>query len=1073
MSEPDQSLTPAEHAEALASAESVQEIYAALAPEVLDADLEAPVEVVGDDVLNRQVVHAVLVAHDGSRWLPRTLDSLSHLTLAPATVTAVDTGSKDSTPDLLAQSPLVTSVTTLPREAAFTSAVAHAVAQVPVAGSSPEPGGDAEAGAEWLWLLHDDCAPHPDCLRRLLAMAIEHDAAVVGPKVLDWEGRRRLVEMGLTITGSGRRHTGLERDERDQGQHDDRLDVLAVGTAGMLVRRDVWQSLGGLDPQIEMFRDDVDFGWRARLAGHRVVVAPRALLEHAAAASHGRRRLSMTRERAPLVDRRNAVHVLVANAGRWAFVPAVLRVVVGSLLRSVGFVLGKVPGLAWDEASAVSGALRPGRLRQARRWRARLPRTGSAAGLRPTLGTQLRQAFDNASGLLAGTGAGEDVRAARRRVLDVDLGEDEVEEPFEPVSLLTRASGLPGLWLVAVATLLTLVSARTVLFGGRLSGGALLPAPDQAGAWWSAYLASWHPVGLGSGVGAPPYLPVLSGVSVPLFGQSSAVVTLLVLGSVPLATASAWWALRAVTASLWVRLWGAVTYAVVVLGTGAVAAGRLGTCVAAVLVPLLGRAVVAALRPQAPLRRAWGAALLLALTAAFAPVTWPVVAVAAALGAVTLSRSLGSLLRWLVVVAVPAALLAPWLPQLAARPELLVSEPGLTGRGGELSDPALPSWYPALLAPGGPGSLPVGVLAALPVLALLGLLVTRSVSVRLGWVVGLTAIAAGVLTARVAVSTPLGQGSAAGWPGPAVVLAGAGLVVAVVVGIGPTARRAGRVVGAALVVLAVATTGVGATLGLVSSTVDPLERTDPTLLPVYVAEEAAGPDRVRTLVLRAEGAEQTRSLRYTVLRQDGARLGDAEVADPDEAVLLADVVADVLAGRGAASTGRLGAFGIRYVYVPEPADGGLIDALDGQAGLSRASAPDGGAIWRVDGTTARVRLLTAEQTSDEPVGQAVPSGRVEVSTTIDSPDASQLVLAELDDAGWTATLDGEPLSRTTHGGGLVAFDLPSGTGELVVVHGDPQRRWLLVAQAVALGVTLVLMVPSLAGRRESLEESLL
>jgi hypothetical protein len=255
--------------------------------------------------------------------------------------------------------------------------------------------------------------------------------------------------------------------------------------------------------------------------------------------------------------------------------------------------------------------------------------------------------------------------------------------------------------------------------------------------------------------------------------------------------------------------------------------------------------------------------------------------------------------------------------------------------------------------------------------------------------------------------------------------------------------------------------------------VDPLERTDPTLLPVYVAEEAAGPDRVRTLVLRAEGAEQTRSLRYTVLRQDGARLGDAEVADPDEAVLLADVVADVLAGRGAASTGRLGAFGIRYVYVPEPADGGLIDALDGQAGLSRASAPDGGAIWRVDGTTARVRLLTAERTSDEPVGQAVPSGRVEVSTTIDSPDASQLVLAELDDAGWTATLDGEPLSRTTHNGGLVAFDLPSGTGELVVVHSDPQRRWLLVAQAVALGVTLVLMVPSLAGRRESLEESLL
>ena len=40
----------------------------------------------------------------------------------------------------------------------------------------------------------------------------------------------------------------LDEDEIDQGQHDDREDVLAVGTAGMLVRPAVWDELGGTDP---------------------------------------------------------------------------------------------------------------------------------------------------------------------------------------------------------------------------------------------------------------------------------------------------------------------------------------------------------------------------------------------------------------------------------------------------------------------------------------------------------------------------------------------------------------------------------------------------------------------------------------------------------------------------------------------------------------------------------------------------------------------------------------------------------------------------------------------------------
>src|SRR5207249_1039456 len=113
-------------------------------------------------------------------------------------------------------------------------------------------------------------------------------ATVIGPKVLSWD-RNRLLEIGVTIDGSGMRETGLELREADQGQHDAVTDVLAVGTAGMLVRRDEWDRAGGFDEMFAVYGDDLDFGWRVRAAGGRVLVAPAAVVRHVAALSSGTR----------------------------------------------------------------------------------------------------------------------------------------------------------------------------------------------------------------------------------------------------------------------------------------------------------------------------------------------------------------------------------------------------------------------------------------------------------------------------------------------------------------------------------------------------------------------------------------------------------------------------------------------------------------------------------------------------------------------------------------------------------------------------------------------------------------
>jgi GT2 family glycosyltransferase len=98
----------------------------------------------------------------------------------------------------------------------------------------------------------------------------------------------RILELGVSISHTGRRELGLEPGEVAQGQHEP-ADTLGVSTCGMLVRRSTYEALGGFDEAVPLFRDGVEFGWRATLAGHRVVTCPAARITHRQAGRLGRR----------------------------------------------------------------------------------------------------------------------------------------------------------------------------------------------------------------------------------------------------------------------------------------------------------------------------------------------------------------------------------------------------------------------------------------------------------------------------------------------------------------------------------------------------------------------------------------------------------------------------------------------------------------------------------------------------------------------------------------------------------------------------------------------------------------
>ena len=151
---------------------------------------------------------------------------------------------------------------------------------------------------------------------------------------------------------------------------------------------------------------------------------------------------------------------------------------------------------------------------------------------------------------------------------------DEADFLLTDTGLAQRILTNPGVLLFFALTVIALVAERSLFGAGPLGGGALVPAWGGASELWREYLQGFHPVGVGSGDSAPPYLAIVAALATVLGGKPWLAVDVILLGCVPLAGVSAFLAVRRVTRNAVVRVWVAASYALLPVATGAVAAGR-------------------------------------------------------------------------------------------------------------------------------------------------------------------------------------------------------------------------------------------------------------------------------------------------------------------------------------------------------------------------------------------------------------------------------------------------------------------------------------------------------------------
>ena len=130
---------------------------------------------------------------------------------------------------------------------------------------------------DYLIFLNSDLKLSTSCIGEL-ANFLDSDPSIGGviPKILHIKQQDTINSLGVLINYTGIAYPNLlgQKDSSQMYSFD-----AACGGIFML-RREVYETVGGFDEELFLYHEDHDLSWRIRLAGWRLTVVPKAVMYH-------------------------------------------------------------------------------------------------------------------------------------------------------------------------------------------------------------------------------------------------------------------------------------------------------------------------------------------------------------------------------------------------------------------------------------------------------------------------------------------------------------------------------------------------------------------------------------------------------------------------------------------------------------------------------------------------------------------------------------------------------------------------------------------------------------------------
>lgn len=218
-------------------------------------------------------VTVIIVNWNGRQFLDRCLSSLLVQTVTPYEVILIDNASSDASVEIAQR---YSFVQVLEQDENLGFARGNNIA---VKTTAPE--------SEWIVLLNPDAFPEPHWLEALLSAARDNsDFDVFGSKLVNATDPSLLDGVGDTYHISGL----VWRERRKVSQRDwcfSIREIFSPCAAAALYRRQIVLDAGGFDEDYFCYVEDVDLGFRLRLAGYKAMYVRDAVVHHMGSATTG------------------------------------------------------------------------------------------------------------------------------------------------------------------------------------------------------------------------------------------------------------------------------------------------------------------------------------------------------------------------------------------------------------------------------------------------------------------------------------------------------------------------------------------------------------------------------------------------------------------------------------------------------------------------------------------------------------------------------------------------------------------------------------------------------------------
>jgi GT2 family glycosyltransferase len=188
-------------------------------------------------------------------------------------------------------------------------------------------------GADLVFILNDDIVLDPSCLSSLVEIA-EQDPTIgiLGPMVYHFS-ESQIIQSAGAMLGQYWQSVHLGQNELDCGQFTSPHPVEWISGCAILIRREVIEQVGMLDPKYFLYWEETEWCIRASRAGWKIIHVPQARLWHKGASrtqqvkpyvtyyTTRNRLFTLSKHKAPLRVRVFAVLQLLRTLASWTFKP--------------------------------------------------------------------------------------------------------------------------------------------------------------------------------------------------------------------------------------------------------------------------------------------------------------------------------------------------------------------------------------------------------------------------------------------------------------------------------------------------------------------------------------------------------------------------------------------------------------------------------------------------------------------------------------------------------------------------------------------------------------------------------